>query len=84
MRFQSVGLTQAVQFLTSQAWTIKKIEKCKKTSEKHNTRHSIIVFRTCTSGHLIAQFSKTYKGTRDQVCQRIAVLAPFYQNRFLS
>ena len=35
-RFRNIGLTQAVQLLTSQTWLIKTFLKCKKTSEEHN------------------------------------------------
>ena len=37
MRFQTIGLTQAMQLLTSQTWLIKIFLKCKKILEKHNS-----------------------------------------------
>ena len=36
LRFQNIGLTQAVQLLTSQTWLIKTFLRCKKTLEKHS------------------------------------------------
>ena len=35
LRFQTIGLTQAVQLLTFQTGEIKTFQKCKKRSEKH-------------------------------------------------